>query len=447
MPPKATKKSKAKPCPAPPNPKKRRHPVPTLANVSDGAPSLPAVDLPAPPEVPVAPVTVPSPLETKEAGESGEAGEGEGAKPQLPRRIQSKTPAQLYRSAEERRQRYNRKYINHCKKYGIPYPHVSVREAAHLNECHQCQQTWPLFLYEQHYVYKHPMEDVSRAWCDMPELERTRLHSIMARRDRAWLKSMIKTRTINAFQIYVRDIIHERPELRAIKPFKVRTNTLAKMWAEAPAEVRKAYEERASHAKIDRLNTLSNMPEFKKKQVILARKEYRRSLRATHPPKPPNAFLLFLRESWGAEKKKPSHMKYFDFQRQQGDTWKVMSEAQRKPYMERAAVQREAFLVRREEAQKRVKALKDQERAAKAAQNAQKKAGLELPAKEPQHTDDEGDNPPPQKKPKPDLDPKSPAVPDVPSSSDEEEDEEDEDIDDDDEDEEDEDEDDDEDEI
>lgn len=292
----------------------------------------------------------------------------------LKHRLRAKSAAEIYTAAEAKRTAFNRKYINHCRRFNIPYPVVGVRETEHLNACHLCQKTWPLFLYEQHYVCKHPIEDVTRAWCDLPEFERMRLHQMLSQADRQWLKNAIKSRSASSFQLFAKDLLESNEEIKALKDIRVRSARLSALWKAQPPEVRHSYDQRAEQAKTERLNQLANLPAFKKKQVDRARREYRRVLRESHPPKPPNPYLLYQKDAWQHEVQKPHHLAYRDFVKLSSQRWKTeLTEEEKKPFVEAAQVCRANYFVRRDAASARLKAVKQQKREANRALQLAKK--------------------------------------------------------------------------
>lgn len=279
-------------------------------------------------------------------------------------RLQNKSDSEILTAVEARQHTFSRKYAQHCQKLGIPYPDVSLRETAHLDTCHTCQLTWPLFLYEQHYVCKHALTDVTRAWGDLPEYERVRLHKLLTQADRKWLKAMIKKRTASSFQLFAKDAVTTQPDLmRQLKSMKERSMRLAAWWKAQPPEVVQNYKERARQLKVTRANQMASMPEFKKKQVARVRRAYMKVMRESHPPKPPNPYMLFQKDQWQQESQKPSHMEYRDFVKVVAQRWRAdLTDEQKRPYVDAAQVQRTNYFVHRDAASARLKAAKQQKR-------------------------------------------------------------------------------------
>lgn len=320
----------------------------------------------------------------------------------LKHRLRAKSTAEIYDAAEAKRTAFSRKYINHCRKFDIPYPVVGIRETEHLNACHLCQKTWPLFLYEQHYVCKHSMEDVTRAWCELPEFERIRLHQMLTQADRQWLRNAIKSRSASSFQLFAKDMLESNDEIKALKDIRARSARLSALWKAQTPEVIRSYDERAERAKTERINQLASLPAFKKKQVDRARREYRRVLRESHPPKPPNPYLLYQKEAWKNEVQKPHHLAYRDFVKLSSQRWKTeVTEEEKKPYVDAALVCRANYFVRRDAATARLKAVKQQKREASQALQSAKKRRKTTP-QQPSHPDQGSDD---ESHPTPDLAP------------------------------------------
>lgn len=371
----------------PPSKIARSKPRINLADVLRPDPALPQN-----PPPPLPPLVLEAPAAVLEAAQAAVGRSAALSTAPMKHRIKTKSASEIYDAAEARRNKFNRKYINHCRKFGIPYPSVGVRETEHLNDCHTCQRTWPLFVYEQHYVCQHPMEDVTRAWCDLPEFERARLYRMLLQADRQWLKAMVKSRTASSFQLFVKDILNSQEDVRALKNIRERSARLSALWKSQTPEVIRSYEERAERLKVDRINQLTNLPEFKKKQVERARREYRRVLRESHPPKPPNPYILYQQATWQEEARKPDHMSYRDFVKLASQRWKnEVTEEEKQPYVDAAKVQRANYFVRRDAAVARLKEVKQQKRNANqtlAAQQKRRKGAKGQPVVLPDHGSD-----------------------------------------------------------
>lgn len=262
----------------------------------------------------------------------------------------------IYDMVQVKQDCYSKKYFNHCQRFGILYPSVGERERDHLNQCHSCQKTWPLYLFEQHYVNKRPIDDVTREWCDLPETIRVEMLTRLGKADRLWLRNMLKLRTPLGYQMFCKDVLTSNETIKSIKDIMTRARALGQLWRAQPIDVRQKYELQSHQAKIDRANELAALPDFKKRQIAAARSEHRRMTRGVHPTKPANAYMLFQSSEWAKEKEKPNHITYKDFVHVVAKMWRTsVTDEQKKYFIELAEKERNKYFVSRNECVKQMK--------------------------------------------------------------------------------------------
>jgi hypothetical protein len=199
--------------------------------------------------------------------------------------------------------------------------------------------------------------------------------------DRQWLKQMLKKRTASSFQLFVKDT-----PIEDIKDIRERSIELSKRWKALPSETRLAYEERSRQLKVQRDEILLNLPDFKKKQLDRARRECRKKHKQTHPPKPPNPYILYQQQLWKMEQEQPTCPAYNDFVKIAGQRWKMLSSEAKVPFIEASHRLRTTYFQRRDEAAERMRLIKVQQNLAKEAINQHKKNLKNLKNHNDQHT-------------------------------------------------------------
>lgn len=272
----------------------------------------------------------------------------ESTKP-MKHRLRQTSFKELYDIVQCKQNQFAPKYLKHCKQYGIVYPKVNERERDHLNTCHSCQKIWPMYLFEQHYINKRPVDEVAESWLNLTESERVELLPKLVKADQKWLRDVMKTRSSSSFQIYVREKIDEDAAKYSRNGISERSTMFSKMWKSEPDEVKFRYKQLALKAKVDRTNELASLPTFKKKQVARARAESKRAFRECHPTRPMHAYLLFQQDEWKMEKLKANPMPYVEFIKQSAERWKLVSEERRQTYESRVEKQREVYFQKRNE--------------------------------------------------------------------------------------------------
>lgn len=281
------------------------------------------------------------------------------------RRLKTTSHKELYDIVQLKQNQFAPKYLQHCKKFGIMYPAVNERERDHLCKCHNCQKTWPLYLFDQHYTMGKPIDEVTQAWQNLPERDREDMLPRLEKADRSWLKDMLKRRTPSSFQIFTRETIAADPKTFEGKGGSELSSHLSKIWREQSEETKYKYKQLALAEKVERANKISALPDFKKKQIALARAETKRVSRECHPSKPLHAYLMYQQDEWKREKRKPEPMPYAEFLKTIPEKWSKISEERRKAYDDRVAKNREIYFKTRNDISKNLKLAKQQKRTKK----------------------------------------------------------------------------------
>jgi hypothetical protein len=224
-----------------------------------------------------------------------------------------------------------------CVKYQIPYPHLSSREGEHIEGCLQCQDLWPLYLYEHHYRLKEKMEKVLEGFQDLTEQDRLMHLKVLKRRDDQWRKQLIHSRPLNGYQLFLRqqrvdsDVTHKLP-------FGETTRILAQVWRKFSSEEKQKYMDQAEELRLKQEEEESQEPVFRQRMAKAIKRHHRQSGRKdpTKLRKPMNAYMIFLQDRWQQARRVDNTCRYRDVMTEASVAWKRMSEHDRLPYMTRA---------------------------------------------------------------------------------------------------------------
>ena len=281
------------------------------------------------------------------------------------------------------------KYMNYCKGLHIPFPNEKFtrRELDHLEICVVCQQTWPLYLYQQHYEAKIPMDQVVREWLDLPEYERVLKHKTLQQADRAWMHSMVEERTMTGYNLFLKQKRDSCEDLQKITDFAARTKILAKMWNEMGADEKQPYVNEAQKLKDERHALMENLPEFKRKQIQRERRRQLNLQKSQRPPRLANPFMRFLSDQWKKEKAKQAGvpgLQFTDVMQIASRAWKTeMKEEEKLPYKRQFQEAKKTYLIEksRMDAENRAKRekFKEEKREKKKRKKAAAPAGPGAP--------------------------------------------------------------------
>lgn len=236
-------------------------------------------------------------------------------------------------------------YTTRCKKLQIPLPELSDRETDHLNSCFDCQMLWPLYLFREHYQNEEDIETVGETWQNMPETTRMEQLKKLQHEQESWARAEVKKRAPSAYQVFLGDRLGGASELKDL-PFSERNKILAKVWAGYTAEQKRPYSEQHQELKAKIEEERSSVPPFLQR-VLRAANRSHRAERVGGPKKPPNAYLMFLRERWEKERIQNVVMRYRDVMQICSTEWERMTEQEKLPYTTKYAERKIRYLAER----------------------------------------------------------------------------------------------------
>ena len=233
---------------------------------------------------------------------------------------------------KQKRQKIRHKFQAYCKRMEIPYPQVNPREGEHFDTCKVCQETWPVFVFQQGFVQNKSMEDTTIQWVEMTETDRIKQHKLLLKEDAAWLKRIVQNRPPSGYQVYLKEKTQLSPDIKKIKEFKERTKLIASLWADLTDDQKQPYVKESERAKLSKKEMMDTLPPFKRKQIERERRKQLKDVRKKRPPRPANAFMIYLSQRWQDELQKPNHMTRKDMIQIVSKDWKELSAEQKLPF-------------------------------------------------------------------------------------------------------------------
>jgi hypothetical protein len=228
-----------------------------------------------------------------------------------------------------------------CKKFGVSFPIVCSREKEHLSICVKCRETWPMYWYRECFVNNRDLVDVSNDWSNMTEATREDTHKHLRREHRKWITKMTKLHIPSGYQIFIRDR-QFTAEQKSTIDFKDRTQIVGKDWLGLSQEIRDLFTSRSSQLKQERIQLLKSLPRFKKLQYDHAKRRKKILDRQYRPERACNSFLLYMKDRWTDEQRKPGQCpSYRSVMTSTATEWKNMSVSDKRPYTARMEAQKE----------------------------------------------------------------------------------------------------------
>lgn len=262
-----------------------------------------------------------------------------------------------------KRRKLSRKYSTYCKRIEVPYPLVSRREADHLDHCFSCQETWPLYFFQQHQNMKLPFDSVCSAWMDMPEDERKRKYKMLLKSEKSWINNLIRTRPPSGYQIFLKNKREENDDRLTGVPLGSRTKIIASVWNKLSDEEKQPYIAQSEKLKQERSVVLKELTPFQRKRFEEARRNFKTSQKSKRPRKPCNPFMLYLSDRWKEAVSKGSSLKYRDMMGIASRDWKQnVSEEDKLSYSKRFLQTKEHYFLEKKEMEKQANYKKIQEK-------------------------------------------------------------------------------------
>lgn len=235
-----------------------------------------------------------------------------------------------------------------CKKLDIALPTVNAREMQHLITCADCQACWPKFYFFHVYLHKNDLDTVSQQFASLPETKRKQTLTKINKFTDKWLKKQLKKRSPHAYQIYVKQMWQE-PQYQNLS-FIEKTRALSKVWKTLTSTQKSKYNQISIRQKNSYKYMVSEFPAFIKQWLKQAKKQKHNLRKNTFVKKPLNCFFLFRKQVAEEHKAKQSALSYKDITTLCSQKWKVMSEEEKQPFREQAALETQYYQRNKQEA-------------------------------------------------------------------------------------------------
>jgi len=256
--------------------------------------------------------------------------------------------------AKKKRRRRRLTFVERCKRKYIPSPMCNKRELEHLNECKECQELWPLFLFYQRSDYQLNEQQVAQKWEVIPEKDRLQELDRLRKRDRIFIKRWTKRSLMSGYQLFTSEKRKEMPVLEKLD-FIDFGAMVAGLWSDKSLEEREPYLTRAKQLKAEREAAYEALPKYKKNQISRQKRIIRKS---NGIKKPHNAYILFTKTFWEKVKQQDPKPTFHETIKLASEAWKKMSAEEKIPFQVEARRAKERYISTKQKLEKKRKNVK-----------------------------------------------------------------------------------------